>query len=115
MQTHDAFGAAFDNDIQPVLPGVGTGGDGDGVAALEVAGLLLVGAGAEHEAVVDPHPDQRRDVRPAVAADRREPVQLRPRQRLAHRVAVERLVGVAEPLVERAFHGHVDTDLRTTD
>ena len=63
IQSLDAFGAAFDNDIDTVVPGVGPGGDGDGVAVLEVAGLLLVGAGAEHEAVVDPHPDQWRDVR----------------------------------------------------
>jgi hypothetical protein len=43
---------------------------------LEVAVLLLLVAGREVQRVVVPDADERRDVRAAVGADRRDPVEL---------------------------------------
>ncbi len=52
----DPLSAAFDDDVDAVLPPVDTGGDGDIGVVGQVVRLLLVAAGAEHEALDPPTP-----------------------------------------------------------
>src|SRR4029453_2433939 len=61
-------------------PGVDAGRDRDGGGGLEVHALLLLEPGAEMEDAAMDDADQRRDVRAAVWADGREPVELRLRE-----------------------------------
>ena len=63
-------------DVVPAVPGVDAGRQATSARVLEVAGLLLVEAGAEVRRPVDPDADQGRDVRSPVGADRGQPVEL---------------------------------------
>ena len=99
-----ALGLALDHHVQPLVPPVAAGGHDDVRVAGQVHGLLLARAGGEVHGVVQPHRHQRCDVRPPVAANRRDPRQLgrlqdlsslRPRRRLGS--------GAAEPLVELRY------------
>ena len=107
------LGVAFDDHVEPVVPRVDAGGDGDGGGVREILRLLLLGARAEHERVVHPRPDQRRDVRTAVLADGGQPVQLGAGQRVGDLLPADGLRGFTETGVELADHRHTYTDRAT--
>ena len=76
----------------------------------EIAGLLLVGPRAEHEAVVDPDPDHGCDVWSPVVPHGGQPVELGAGQRPFDGLPVGRFVRVTEALVEFAVDRHGDID-----
>ena len=72
----DLDGVAFYHDIQPGVPVVAAGGQDHVRVAAQVGGLLLALTGGEMNDPVKPHGNQRRDVRPTIGPDRRDPEQL---------------------------------------
>jgi hypothetical protein len=62
--------------VESLLPLAAAGREHDLLVPGQVDRLLLGCTGAEVETVVGPHRHQRRDVRPSVTANRRDPEQL---------------------------------------
>src|SRR4051794_40443378 len=67
---------AFDDDIQSPIPAVAPGGQDHARIGLQVDGLLLARARRKVNGLVEPHGDERGDVRSTVVTDRRDPEQL---------------------------------------
>ena len=103
----DLHGAALDHEVESLLPPVGAGGERDVRVPRQVHRLLLRRTRAEVEPAVVPDGRQRRDVRPAVAANRGDPEELgglehaegvRPRRRRRLRITE------ADVLLGYGFH-----------
>ena len=107
----DLDGVALHHHVQAALPAVAPGGQDYVRAGRQVAGFLLGGPGAEVQRLVQPHRDQRGDVRPAVGPDGGQPEQLGLGQHLAGLGPPGGRCGrFAVPLVERGHWGvHLST------
>ena len=72
----DQHGLTFEDDVDPLRPGIAASGEDDAGVGAKVRSFLLIGAGGEVERLIRPDCDERRDVWSAIGGDRREPEEL---------------------------------------
>src|SRR3984957_1514013 len=78
LVVRDADGVALDYDIQPAVPTVATRRESHMRVGAEIERLLFGGACGEVNGSVEPHRDERREGRPTIGADGRDPEQFCP-------------------------------------
>jgi hypothetical protein len=102
----DLLGRALEHDIETAIHEIAASGGQDAAGVLgEILRLALVRTSAKPDRVAVPHRDQRRDMRPAIGADRRKPKRVRVDHMLkAYRPGRRDGVGMAEAM---DLSGHV--------